>query len=37
MKKTNTYHRTIKMNPADVKNNMYISFDKEINDKDAKF
>ena len=33
----NTYHRTIKMKPADVKNNTYIDFKKEINDKDPKF
>ena len=33
----NTYHRTIKMKPADVKNNTYIDFKKEINEKDPKF
>ena len=33
----NTYHRTIKMKPIDVKNNTYINIDKEINDKDSKF
>ena len=33
----NTYHRTIKMNPIDVKNNTYINIDKGINDKDIKF
>ena len=33
----NTYHRTIKMNPADVKDNTYIDFEKEVNDKDPKF
>ena len=33
----NTYHRTIKMKPADVKNNTYIEFKKEVNDKDPKF
>ena len=33
----NLYHRTIKMKPADVKNNTYIDFKKEINDKDPKF
>ena len=32
----NTYHRTIKMKPADVKNNTYIDFEKEVNDKDPK-
>ena len=33
----NTYHRTIKMKPADVKNNTYIDFKKEVKDKDPKF
>ena len=33
----NTYHRTIKMKPADIKDNTYIDFKKEINDKDPKF
>ena len=33
----NTYHRTIKMKPAGVKNNTYIDFDKDVNDKDPKF
>ena len=33
----NTYHRTIKMRPADVKDNTYIDFKKEVNDKDPKF
>ena len=33
----NTYHRTIKMKPVDVKSNTYIDFDKEVIDKDAKF
>ena len=33
----NAYHKTIKMKPADVKDNTYIDFEKEINDKDAKF
>ena len=32
-KYNNTYHRTIKMNPVDVKNNTYINFGKEFNDK----
>ena len=32
----NTYHRTIKMKPADVKNNTYIDFNKEVIDKDPK-
>ena len=33
----NTYHRTIKMTPVDVKYNTYIDFEKEFNDKDPKF
>ena len=33
----NTYHTTIKMKPADVKDNTYINDDKEINNKDSKF
>ena len=33
----NTYHRTIKMKPADVNNNTHIDFKKEVNDKDPKF
>ena len=33
----NTYHRTIKMKPVDIKDNTYIDFKKEVNDKDAKF
>ena len=33
----NTYHRTIKMKPIDVKDNTYIDFEKEVNDKDSKF
>ena len=33
----NTYHTTMKMKPADVKNNTYINADKEINNKDPKF
>ena len=32
----NTYHRTIKMKPVDVKDNTYIDFKKEVNDKDLK-
>ena len=35
-KYNNTYHRTIKMKPADVKDNTYIDFKKEVNDKDPK-
>ena len=33
----NTYHRTIKVKPADVKGNTYIDFKKEVNDKDPTF
>ena len=33
----NTYHRTIKMKPVGVKNDAYIDFKKEINNKDPKF
>ena len=36
-KYNNAYHRTIKMKPLDVKDNTYIDFDKQINDKDPKF
>ena len=32
----NTYHRTIKMKPVDVKDNTYIDFKKEVNDKNRK-
>ena len=33
----NTYHRTSKMKPVDVKNNTYIDSNKEDHDKDPKF
>ena len=33
----NTYHRTTKMKPTDVKDNTYINIGKEVNDKDPKF
>ena len=33
----NKYHGTFKMKPVDVKNNTYIDFGKESNDKDLKF
>ena len=33
----NTYHRTIKMKPVDVKDNTYIDFKKEVNNKDPNF
>ena len=32
----NTYHRTNKMKPVDVKNNAHIEFSKEVNDKFSK-
>ena len=32
-----TYHRTMKMKPVDVKDNTYIDFGEEVNDKDPKF
>ena len=33
----NTYHKTIKMKPTDVKDNTYINTGKEVNGKDLKF
>ena len=33
----NSYHKSIKMKPVDVKDNTYIDFKKEINDKNPKF
>ena len=33
----NTYHRSIKMKPVDVKDNTYINFEKEANNKGPKF
>ena len=33
----NTYHRTIKMKPIEVKNCTYIDSIKDVNDKDPKF
>ena len=33
----NTYYRTIKMKPIDVKDNTYVNIDKEVNDNDPKF
>ena len=33
----NTYHRTIKRKPADVKDNAYIDSNKEVKDVDPKF
>ena len=32
----NTYHRTIKTKPVDVKDNTYVDFKKEVNNKDPK-
>ena len=33
----NTYHKTIKMKPVDVKDNTYVDSKEEVNDKDPKF
>ena len=33
----NKYHRTIKMKPVDVRDNTYVDFKKEVNNKDPKF
>ena len=33
----NKYHASIKMKPANVKDNTYVNFYKEINNKDTKF
>ena len=33
----NTYHTSIKIKPDDVKDDLYIDFKKEVNDKDSKF
>ena len=33
----NIYHKTIKMKPVDIRDNTYIDFEKEVNDKDPKF
>ena len=33
----NTYHTSIKMKPVDIKDNTYIDFKKEVNDKSPKF
>ena len=33
----NKYHTSIKMKPVVVKDNMHISFKKEVNNKDPKF
>ena len=36
-KYNNTYHRTSKMKPVDVKSSTYIEPSKDINDEDSKF
>ena len=36
-KYNNTYLRTIKMKPVDIKDNTYIDFKREVNGKDPKF
>ena len=36
-KYNSTYHTSIKMRPVDVKDNKYIDFKKDVNDKDPKF
>ena len=36
-KYNNTVHRAIKMKPIDVKDNIYVDSEKEVNDKDPKF
>ena len=33
----NTYHRTIKMKPIDVKDNTYIDLEKKVNNENPKF
>ena len=33
----NSYHRSVKMKPIDVKDNTYIDFEKEVNNGDPKF
>ena len=36
-KYNNTYHKTIKMKPTDVKNNSFAEYNEESNEKDPKF
>ena len=36
-KYNNTYHRKTKVKPVGIKDNTYIDFKKEVNDKDLKF
>ena len=33
----NTYHKTIKMKPINIKDNTYINFEKEVNNKNPIF
>ena len=33
----NTYHRAVKIKSVDIKDNTYIDFKKEVNDRDPKF
>ena len=33
----NTYHRTIKMKPVDLRDNTYINSSEKVNDKDLNF
>ena len=33
----NTYHRAIKMKPAEVKQNVYFDFSEKVNSEDSKF
>ena len=37
LKKNNTYHTSLKIKSVDVKDNTYIGFKKEVNDKNPKF
>ena len=36
-RKCNTYHRTIKIEHINVKDNTYVNFGKKVNNNDAKF
>ena len=36
-KYNNTYHKTIKMKPIDVKNDSFVEYNEESNEKDPKF
>ena len=36
-KYNNTYHKTIKMKPIDVKSNSFAEYNEESNEKDSKF